>query len=43
MSQGSYSIFVTHPICLIFLVISLVSIFSPLIGPLFKKLIGKKA
>ena len=43
MSQGSYSIFVTHPICLIFLLISLISILSPVLGPMVKKLRGKKA
>ncbi len=41
MTGGSFSIFVTHPVCLIFLLISLGSLLLPIIGPMFKKL--KKA
>ena len=37
ISQGSYAIFFTHPISLIFLVIALFSFTLPLIGPLLKK------
>lgn len=42
MSGGSFSIFVTHPICLVFLLISLVSLLSPLLGPVVKKIFGSK-
>lgn len=42
MSAGSPSIFVTRPICCIFLLISLGSLLSPLYGPLVKKIFKKK-
>jgi putative tricarboxylic transport membrane protein len=42
MSDGSLSIFVTHPICAVFLVIALISLCSPILGPAFKKLRNKK-
>ena len=38
MSGGKMSIFVTSPICFIFLLITVLSLFSPVIGPLFRKL-----
>lgn len=37
MSGGSFSIVVTSPICFIFLLISLISVLSPLFGKLFRK------
>ena len=43
MSQGNPAIFATHPICLIFLLISLISILSPVLGPLVKKFRRTKA
>lgn len=37
ISQGNYAIFFTKPICLTFIVISLISFVTPLISPLWKK------
>lgn len=37
ISQGSYAIFFTKPICLSFIIISLVSFLAPLLSPLWKK------
>lgn len=42
MSGGNPAIFLTHPICLIFLLVSLVSILSPVLGPIAGKLFGKE-
>lgn len=42
MSDGSMMIFLTHPICAVFLVISLISLCSPILGPVFKKIVRKK-
>lgn len=41
MSDGNMMIFVTHPLCAIFLLIALVSLLYPVIGPVFKKVFGK--
>ena len=38
MSKGSFSIFFTRPICLIFLLISVLSLMSPLYGQTVKKI-----
>ncbi|RCX19358.1 putative tricarboxylic transport membrane protein [Anaerobacterium chartisolvens] len=43
MSKGSFSIFFTRPICSIFIIISVLSLLSPLYSPLFKKVFKKKA
>ena len=37
MSKGSFSIFFTRPICLVFLLISVLSLMSPLYGQAVKK------
>lgn len=37
MNNGNYSVFFTRPICLIFLLLSLLSLFSPFLGKLFKR------
>ena len=37
ISQGDFTIFITHPICLIFIIISMVSFSAPLLKPLWKK------
>lgn len=42
MSGGDFSIFLTSPICAIFLVISLISVMSPLIGPIVRKILVKE-
>jgi putative tricarboxylic transport membrane protein len=36
ISQGDYSIFITHPICLAFIIVSIFSFFGPLVWPLLK-------
>ena len=41
MSDGSLSIFATNPICAVFLVLSLISLLSPLYKGIFSKLISK--
>lgn len=38
MSDGSMMIFLTHPICAIFLLIALISLLSPVLGPVVRKL-----
>ncbi len=42
MSNGNFSIFFTRPICCFFLIISALSLLSPLYSPLLKKVIQKK-
>ena len=42
MSRGDFSIFLTSPICAIFLVVSLISVMSPLIGPIVRKILVKE-
>lgn len=42
MSDGNMMIFITHPICAFFLVVALISLFSPMLSPLFKKIFKKK-
>lgn len=42
MSDGNMMIFLTHPICAFFLAVALVSLFSPMLSPLFKKIFKKK-
>ncbi|MDD3339414.1 MAG: tripartite tricarboxylate transporter permease [Lachnospiraceae bacterium] len=42
MSSGSPIIFLTRPICLIFLLISLLSLLSPLYSPVLKRIFKKK-
>ena len=37
MTGGSASIFVSHPICLVFLLISIGSLLAPIVGPMLKK------
>jgi putative tricarboxylic transport membrane protein len=37
ISQGDYSIFVTHPISLAFIIISIFSFIMPLVKPLWEK------
>lgn len=37
MSDGSLAIFLTHPICAVFLLLACVSLFSPILGPVVKK------
>lgn len=41
MSDGRLSIFLTHPICAVFLVLACVSLFSPILGPAVKRIIRK--
>ena len=41
MSDGSMMIFLEHPICAIFLLIALVSLFAPILGPALKKVFKK--
>lgn len=41
MSDGSMMIFLTHPICAIFLLIAFISLLSPILGPAVKKLVKK--
>jgi len=36
ISQGDYSIFVTHPICLSFIILSFFSFIGPLIRPMLR-------
>jgi putative tricarboxylic transport membrane protein len=36
ISQGDYLIFITHPICLTFIILSIFSFFGPLVWPLWK-------
>ena len=43
MSDGSLMIFLTHPICAVFLLIALISLLSPLLAPIVKKLKGAGA
>ncbi len=43
MSNGSFSIFFTRPISAVFIIISLLSLLSPLYSPLLKKIMKKKA
>ncbi len=33
MSEGDFSVFVTRPICLSFLIIAVVTLFLPIVGP----------
>lgn len=42
MSDGSLMIFLTHPICAFFLLVALISLLSPILGPLVKGVFGKK-
>lgn len=42
MSDGRLSVFVTRPICAIFLILALVSLLSPILGPVVKKAFGKR-
>ncbi len=42
MSEGSFSIFVTHPVCLVFLLISAGSLLSPIFGPMVKKIFERR-
>ena len=41
MSDGNFSIFLTHPICAVFLALAAISLLSPVLGPVVKKLLGK--
>ncbi|WP_181995499.1 tripartite tricarboxylate transporter permease [Clostridium sp. AM58-1XD] len=41
MSGGSFSIFFTRPICCIFILISVLSLASPMYAPVLKKIFGK--
>ena len=41
MSDGNFSIFLTHPICAVFLALAAISLLSPVLGPVVKKLFGK--
>jgi putative tricarboxylic transport membrane protein len=40
ISQGDYSIFITHPICLALIIVSIVSFIGPLVWPLIRKYRG---
>lgn len=42
MSDGNMSIFLTRPICAIFLLLALISLFSPILGPVIRKVFKKK-
>lgn len=42
MSDGSLSVFVTRPICAIFLLLAIISLFSPILGPAVKKVLKRK-
>ena len=42
MSDGKFSIFFTHPICAVFLALAAISLLSPVIGPVIRKMFGKK-
>lgn len=42
MSDGDMSVFITRPICAIFLLLAIVSLLSPILGPKLKSLTGKK-
>lgn len=41
MSDGKFSIFLTHPICAVFLALAAISLLSPVLGPVVKKVFGK--
>lgn len=42
MSDGNMGVFVTRPICAVFLLLALISLFSPILGPKLKAAFGKK-
>lgn len=42
MSDGSLMIFLTHPICAFFLIVALISLCSPILGPVFRRIFPKK-
>lgn len=43
MSGGDFSIFITSPICFVFLMISLFSVLSPVLGSLLRRIMPKKS
>lgn len=42
MSDGNMGVFVTRPICAVFLFLAVISLFSPILGPKLKAVFGKK-